>query len=105
PSRGGRRGVLGGRVRPIPVATNPMAAATAAAPTAARVSRPRLIRGSRPPRDAASRRDLPGEVALGERPGILAALRADDPAVEVVGLDVDPAEQPRLTGLVGRVVI
>ena len=39
-------------------------------------------------------------VALGQCPGVLAARRADDPAGEVVGLDVDPAEEARLARLV-----
>ena len=48
---------------------------------------------------------VPGVVLLGQGPGLLAALGADPPADEVVGLDVDPAVQARLAGLVGRVVV
>src|SRR5262245_12432930 len=45
------------------------------------------------------------EIVLRESPGFLAALRPDPPAAEVVGGDVDPAVEPRDTGLVGSVVV
>src|SRR5439155_5874227 len=47
----------------------------------------------------------PGVHALRDGPGVLTAGRADDAAGEVIGLDVDPAEDARLPGLIGRVVV
>src|SRR5256885_8074759 len=47
----------------------------------------------------------PRVVTLREGPCVLAADRTEYPAGEVVGLHVDPAEEPRLSGLIGGVVI
>src|SRR2546430_55597 len=47
----------------------------------------------------------PGVHALREGPCVLTAGRTEDAAGEVVGLDVDPAEDARLPGLIGRVVV
>src|SRR4051812_36422152 len=67
------------------------------------VMAPRRRRGMRR-RGGWSRR--PGGVeALGHGPCVLAALRADHAARQVVGLDVDPAPDPGLAGLVGGVVV
>src|SRR5918996_5078566 len=44
-------------------------------------------------------------VSLGERPGVAAADRTHLSPFEVVGTDVDPSEQSRKPGLVGRVVV
>ena len=45
------------------------------------------------------------EVPLRERPGLLPAGRPDLPPLEVVRRDVDAHEEPRYSGLVGRVVV
>src|SRR2546430_8363678 len=47
----------------------------------------------------------PRVVTLRECPCVLAADRTQHPAGEVVGLHVDPAEEARLSGLIGGVVI
>src|SRR5205823_10856701 len=47
----------------------------------------------------------PGVVTLREGPCVLAAGRTQDAAGEVIGLHVDPAEEARLSGLIGRVVV
>src|SRR3990172_7814894 len=44
-------------------------------------------------------------VVSGQAPGLLATLRADSSPGEVIGLDMDPAEEPRLAGLVGGVKV
>ena len=45
------------------------------------------------------------EVALRERPGVLAALRAELASLEVVWRDVDPPVQARDAGVVGSVEV
>src|SRR6266404_1317980 len=111
-NRGGPAAGPGADCRLIPTTHAPAATAamvpSAAVTTAARsrVIRDRADAGTLSGlTDGASRRDLAGVELLGQCPCLLAALRADDPAVEIVGLDVDPAEQPRLAGLIGGVVV
>src|SRR5262245_38034204 len=52
-----------------------------------------------------SRADRTGEVLHREIERAVADLRSRDPAVEVVGIDVDPAPQARETRQVGGVVV
>src|SRR5205814_8247608 len=57
------------------------------------------------PRETRRIRLPPRVVTLREGPCVLAADRTEYPAGEVVGLHVDPAEEARLSGLIGGVVI
>src|SRR5664279_5056241 len=83
--------------RPGPIVTSPIAAtdrATTTMPAAAATDRRFTSLVGRT-----------GVILLGLRPGGLAALGADHPSGEVVHLDVDPAIEARLAGLVRCVKI
>src|SRR5438093_2078466 len=106
---GGPRAIDGVDRPGAPITTQPAAASATApsTPPMASVRRRDPVTRSAGPVGGRTRSSCvrPAEEPLGERRGGLAALRSDDPAREIVGLDVDPTEQARLAGLVGRVVV